>query len=244
VPADLIIYAAIAAGLVFWLRNILGTRHGDERSRENPFLTGGDDNTPPDNSVAGHGAQPGAFPLGHAEVPQEVLPRNASILPQARAGLEDIARVEKQFDIAHFLGGAETAFIMIVEAFAKGDKETLQNLLSDPVYKLFNTVIDDRAKKGEMVDTEIHAVRKIEVMDARLVQKTAYLTIEFTADETCVIRDKDNNILSGDPDRITEMRDIWVFSRTLKSKDPVWYLVETRDGEVEEHKTPLPDSAN
>ena len=29
--ADLLVYALVAAGLVFWLRSILGTRHGDER---------------------------------------------------------------------------------------------------------------------------------------------------------------------------------------------------------------------
>jgi hypothetical protein len=37
VAVDLIIYAVIAAGLIFWLRSILGTRHGDERERPNPF---------------------------------------------------------------------------------------------------------------------------------------------------------------------------------------------------------------
>ena len=35
--ADILLYALVAAGLVFWLRNILGTRHGDERQRSNPF---------------------------------------------------------------------------------------------------------------------------------------------------------------------------------------------------------------
>ena len=38
-PADLIVYAVVAAGLIFWLRSILGTRHGEEHERPNPFLT-------------------------------------------------------------------------------------------------------------------------------------------------------------------------------------------------------------
>ena len=37
-PADLIVYALVAAGLVFWLRSILGTRHGDEQERPNPYV--------------------------------------------------------------------------------------------------------------------------------------------------------------------------------------------------------------
>ena len=43
-PADLIVYALVAAGLVFWLRSVLGTRHGEEREHPNPFLTGDQDN--------------------------------------------------------------------------------------------------------------------------------------------------------------------------------------------------------
>ena len=71
----------------------------------------------------------------------------------------------------------------------------------------------------------------------------AYITVQFTADETCVIRNSDDVVISGDPDRITEMCDIWVFAKDMKSKDPVWQLVETRDGEPEDHKTPVPDAS-
>ena len=39
-PADLIIYALITAGLIFWLRSILGTKHGEERERNVAFLHG------------------------------------------------------------------------------------------------------------------------------------------------------------------------------------------------------------
>ena len=37
-PADIVIYAVVAVGLILWLRSILGTRHGNERSRPNPFM--------------------------------------------------------------------------------------------------------------------------------------------------------------------------------------------------------------
>lgn len=239
-PADLIIYAVIAAGLVFWLRNILGTRHGDERQRENPFISRPEQEQNPVEQT-----QFGSPSLAMDTPDQNItLPRNAEIKPEVLDDLQNFIKQDCNFDIGHFLSGAESAFILIVEAFAKGDKETLQNLLSAPVYNVFESVINDRDTKGETVSTEIHAVRKMEVLDARTIEKTAYVTIEFTADETCVIKDKEEAIIFGDPDRITEMRDIWVFSRNLKSKDPTWKLVETRDGEEEEHKTPVPDASS
>ena len=37
IPADLFIYIIIAVVLVIWLRNTLGTRHGDEKTRPNPY---------------------------------------------------------------------------------------------------------------------------------------------------------------------------------------------------------------
>ena len=52
-----------------------------------------------------------------------------------------------------------------------------------------------------------------------------------------------NEVLPTDPDRITEMADLWTFGRKLKSKDPTWLIYETQDGEPEDHKTPLPDAS-
>jgi len=241
VPADILLYAIVAAGLVFWLKNILGTRHGDERQRPNPF------SSPPEESAD---ANSSGFNLGGKNLdsfgepqPQEALPRNVSVdNPAAEQGLADISKADKNFDFVHLVTGAQDAFIMIVEAFAKGDRHTLQNLLSESVYESFNSAIEERERKEETVSTEIHSIRNAEILDAKIHEKTAYITIRFTADETCVIRDHEGEIISGDPDRITEMKDIWVFGRDVKSRDPAWLVYETRDDEPEDHKTPVPES--
>jgi hypothetical protein len=38
------------------------------------------------------------------------------------------------------------------------------------------------------------------------------------------------------------MKDVWVFGRDIASNEPEWHLYETRDDEIEDHKTPLPDA--
>lgn len=240
--ATLILYALVAAGLVFWLRSILGTRHGDERERPNPFTT----------PVQDKQAKPATvdpvikndvvtLPLAEAK---PVLPRNVTIADEdAERGLMDIARVDREFDFARFAQGAQDAFAMIVEAFAAGDRDTLKNLLEPPVFTAFNRAIAEREERGETMSTEIHAVRKLDIMAAQFDGRAAYVTIRFIADETCVIKDRDGKIMSGDPDRITEMNDIWTFSHLVKNKDPIWLLHETRDGDVkEDQKTPVPDA--
>ena len=41
------------------------------------------------------------------------------------------------------------------------------------------------------------------------------------------IKDKDKKVISGDPEKIKNIYDTWVFSRDTKSKNPNWHLVET-----------------
>ena len=43
---------------------------------------------------------------------------------------------------------------------------------------------------------------------------------------TC-IRDKEKNIVSGDPEKIKKIYDTWVFSRDINSRNPNWQLVDT-----------------
>lgn len=237
---DLILYALVAAGLVFWLRSVLGTRSGDERERPNPFATPVQDKSAAPSDVPAFDEKNG-LPIIDVK---PVLPRNVSIATDAvERDLADFARREQGFDVGHFAQGAQDAFALIVESFATGDRETLQNLLEPQVYNAFDGALKQREQTGETMSSEIHAVRKVEILECRTDSKMAYITARFIADETCVVRDRENKILSGDPDRITEMNDIWVFSRPLRSRDPKWLVHETRDGDVhEDDKLRVPDT--
>ena len=240
----LILYALVAAGLVFWLKSILGTRSGEERERPNPFTA-----PPPEAKGRRDALEPAVhddmvtLPAGD-QSPMPALPRNVTLSgDDVERGISEIARADRTFDISRFIGNVQDAFVMIVEAFAAGDRETLRDLLEPPVYGAFDKAIQEREAAGQVLSTEIHAVRKIEFLKATADQRETVISIRFVADETCVARDRDGKILSGDPDRITEMNDIWTFVRPLKSRDPIWLLRETRDGDVkEEHKTPVPDA--
>ncbi|QQG36417.1 MAG: Tim44 domain-containing protein [Micavibrio aeruginosavorus] len=226
-PADLLIYAIVAAGLVFWLRNILGTRHGDERDRPNPF-------TRPPEDMAKTGVAPAAGPTGLEPGPGPALERNMAIAEAAQAGLLDVGRADRAFEVSGFLRGAQDAFVMIVEAFARGDRETLKPLLAEPVYKAFLSVIQERESTGQKVSVEIHAIRKSEIIAAKMDRRDAYVTVRFVADETNVLRDAADMILHGNPDRITETIDVWTFVRDTKSREPGWLLIETSDEDADD----------
>lgn len=226
-PADLIVYALVAAGLVFWLRSVLGTRHGEEHDRPNPFLAPEQTNQSPlsDHYDPAEGLSPEERIADLAKKSGEKIGVDNKT---AEHGLLAIAGIDKNFDIHMFLEGAQDAFVMIVESYAEGDRETLRSLLSESVYKAFESGIAAREDKGETQMTEIHAIRKAQVMAARLEGKQALITVRFVADETSVTRDKDGEIIAGDPNKTTQMKDLWTFGRDVKSKDPTWLVYETR----------------
>ncbi|MGQ0528015.1 MAG: Tim44/TimA family putative adaptor protein [Alphaproteobacteria bacterium] len=223
--ADLIIYAVIAAGLIFWLRGILGTRHGDERERPSPFTARPEMPGTPPSVAAATTLEEKYADLGRNKDRVGIIENKT-----AENALLDIAKLDKSFDIDFFLQAAQDSFVMIVEAFSAGDRETLRDLLTDTVYKIFDGAITAREQTGEKQFTEIQAVRKAEVIEAKLQGKTAFVTLRFRADEVSWTKNIAGDIIAGHEARTTEMRDIWTFTRDLRGKDPRWLISETRGG--------------
>jgi predicted lipid-binding transport protein (Tim44 family) len=243
VSAEILIYAVVAAGLVVWLRNILGTRHGEERERENPFVNAGkpsnDDNKKSADSAdrnAGAtdaaGMSIGGLVGGALDITniKDGLDKSMSIANgRAEQGLVEISKIDRNFQLKPFLRGAQDAFAFVVEAFADRDRDMLKMLLAPSVYKAFDAVLKEREKEGVTASVEIHSIRRSEVMEAKIVKNMAYITVRFTADETSILRDKEGEVTFGDPDRVTETIDIWTLGRKIKSNDPTWLLYETRE---------------
>ncbi len=237
---DIIVYGVVAAGLIFWLRSILGTKHGDERERPNP-LDGARDISAPGANADAAGASSDFRPQSQADRIQALAMKAQGALAidnkTAQDGLVEISRADKNFDIDKFMAAAQEVFVMVVEAFSRGERDTLTELLSPPVFRAFEGAITEREKTGEKISAEIHAIRKAHVLAAGLEGKSAMITIRFEAEETKVVRDAEGTILSGNPDRITKMVDIWTFSRNVGARDPRWLLVETRSDDAEDNDT-------
>lgn len=232
---ELIIYAVIAGILIFWLKNTLGTRTGEERERVNPLTQL--KQTPPADAVKPNDkAQDVGFTLSvikNDKVDKKTDDQddwsNLPIDSKALLGLHLIAAADKSFKVKKFLDGARDVFPMIIESFARGDKDQLARFLTPSLYKNFATEIAARASRGEQLVTDIHAVREAKLLNAELRGTMAFVTVRFKAEETSVIRNDAGEIIRGNPNRTSDLIDIWVFGRDVKSADPTWFLYETRD---------------
>ena len=44
-------------------------------------------------------------------------------------------------------------------------------------------------------------------------------------------RDKAGSVIDGDPEKVTDVTDVWTFARNLSSRNPNWKLVATEAGQ-------------
>jgi predicted lipid-binding transport protein (Tim44 family) len=206
VQIQIVIFAVIAAFVLFQLYNVLGKKVGrqpEEDARAKP-----------------KGAQTAAAPdqpagAGRPNVLDAVT--LASI-----AGLK--AR-DPNFDPNRFLDGARQAHETIVRAYAAGDRETLKPLLTPAVMASFEAGIAAREARGETEVAEfIHPARAdLELASAEENRATA--KVRFLAE----LR---NRITPGDAsveEQVEERRvaELWTFERTLGAADPNWVLART-----------------
>lgn len=226
-PIDLILFAMVAAFLVLRLRSILGRRTGFERPP--PPLdqaTPGEPQRTIDTTAEEIGDQrtlPGTSPTAPSGAAR-TLPGGASPAGQALARIRE---VDRSFDPALFLDGAEAAFRMIVAAFAAGDLATLKGLLSPEVFADFSAAVTAREQAGETQRTEVVSFRESTILEADLRGTFAAIGVRFVTDQINMTTGKDGILVSGS-EAVVETIDIWSFARDLDAADPTWLLVGTR----------------
>ena len=125
-----------------------------------------------------------------------------------------------------FISGAEIAYETIITAFAKGDKKSLKNLLTPKMATNFNQAISDREEKGIKSELTFISMKESNLEKFEKIQDNIFATVKFVSDIISVKRDKSNNILEGNPDRIKTVTDHWKFSKKKASNSPNWYLAE------------------
>jgi predicted lipid-binding transport protein (Tim44 family) len=218
---DIIIFAMLAGYLVFQLRRVLGRRTGhEEERRANPFKREPEDGAENDNVIA----------LADHEVKESSAEENAGIKP-AMDGLTQLKHADPGFDDREFLRGAKGAFEWIVAAFARGDRSQLESLLSPSLFESFDEAIGQREKANETLETTISSMKAATIDGVVFDGSLVLITVEFITDQVKVTRDAQGDVVEGDPSKIDTLRDLWVFSRDVRSSDPNWQLAATRDPE-------------
>jgi predicted lipid-binding transport protein (Tim44 family) len=232
-----IIFLALAVFIFLRLRSVLGQRTGRERPPYDPYSAREPVRPATEKVVAlptsrpAEGSAPKPAEPAEAATPAERWKGVAEPGSPLAAGFDAIVGTDPSFDPKHFVAGARTAYEMIVNAYAEGDRRTLRNLLGREVYDGFDAAIGEREKRSETVESRFVSVDECDITAAELRGKNAQLTVKFQSKLVSATRDKNGNVIDGNAERVSDVTDVWTFARDISSRDPNWKLVATEAGQ-------------
>lgn len=200
---ELIIFAGLAAVVLYQLYSVLGRRVGRQ----------------PEDAAADKGAVTGTTPAAALDAPDDD--------GVGLTGLPAVKHRDPSFDLSRFLAGSKGAYEMIVRAFAAGDREMLKNLLAPNVMSSFEAGIAAREADGTTETVEFLHAPRADMERAELIGDAARITVRFLAEFRS--RSKGPEGEAVDDKRTAEL---WTFERNLKSRDPNWMLVHVDAAEA------------
>jgi predicted lipid-binding transport protein (Tim44 family) len=215
---DIILFAMLAAFLVYRLRSVLGKRTGHENRRSDPFSA--------KQESAADAGNDNVIALPDRES-EEAAPEVEPDTPLS-AGINQIRGADPSFEAASFLAGAQSAFEMIINAFANGDGKTLNMLLSPEVYENFAGAIRSRELANNTQESTLAGIESIDLLEAELLDRHAVVTVKFVSEQINATIDENDEVVDGDRNAVVKVTDIWTFSRDTGSSNPNWKLVATR----------------
>ncbi|MCY0149063.1 Tim44/TimA family putative adaptor protein [Hoeflea sp. G2-23] len=218
----------VAAVIIFiQLRSVLGKRTGSERPpreqtarREQAGTEGGMDD--PKVVTLPRRGRENVEPDMFAAVDAYAEPGT-----ELNEGLREVVTADPSFTPQEFVGGATMAYEMIVSAYADGDRKALKGLLSREVFDGFVAAIDEREARGETVRSNFVGIEKANIIQAEMKGTEANITLRIISQLISATLDKDDKVIEGDLVDVTDVNDVWTFSRDTRSKDPNWRLIAT-----------------
>ncbi len=218
---QIIVLAAVAFFLFWRLRSVLGSRQGFEKLNKNV-----DKKTK--SSKINSNIDDKIIDIKSTNIDEEIADYVDENSEQFKT-LSELKKIEDGWQVSHFVSGAKLAYEEILMAFENGDLSKIKKLSSKDVFTAFKEVIDDRNQKGLQVEAIFGGVRDIRIKDVKLNKKNleANITMVFQCDITYSIKDKNDKIIEGGPDKVKKQKDVWTFSRKMNSDIPNWYLTKT-----------------
>lgn len=213
---QLIILAGIAIFLILKLRSVLGTRDGFE----GPTV---------ERRAEVAGAKSGrSFEVINGG-PDADITDHVSGNTSAIEALTAMKRVEPNFSVGDFLGGAKAAYEMILMAFETGELEEVKPYLAEDVFQAFVDVVAAREDEGLSVEATFGGVRETTLLDATFDRGSnlAEITVRLVGELSSVVKDADGKVIEGDANSMKKQKDVWTFARTMGSDTPNWQLVAT-----------------
>ena len=202
VQFQIVVFAVIAAIVLFQLYNVLGKRVGRQPQE--------------DAKATVTGPTPNEAPAAPA------------IDPATLASIATLKARDPAFDPARFLDGARQAYETIVRGYASGDRAALKPLLKPNVMASFEAGIAARETRGETESVEFLFPPRADLEGATAEGDRAVAKVRFLAElRSRVTKASGETADSETGEPLVEERrtaEHWTFERTLGAAAPNWVL--------------------
>jgi len=184
---DIIIFAAIAAFIIYRLRSVLGKRTGFQKDLSQ--------NKPQQDK-------------------QKETKKEIPSLLDNQLKLQEVYKKVADFDHKQFIEGAKKAFEIIITSFNNGDKKNLKNLVSKDVYTAFEKAIDEKQNDPS---SQFYSLVVESIADAKVDSNTISISINFISeqmlgdDEGKIVKNKDTWTFEK---QINSSSPIWILTQT------------------------------
>ena len=218
---DILILAMIAVFIINRLKNVLGKKTGNESDIVEKF-------TQRKNTFKE--SEPDSVSDLKVSKLDKNIKKNLHSDKKINSAINDILKIDNNFEINSFCDGAKKAFEFILTEYSNDNLKALEKLVSKNIYKAFENQINLRSKKNEELEITVISVKNPEIKNVNLEKKhIAYIKLLFESEQVQISKNSKGEIIDGDNNQILQIREIWTFSKNLRSNDPNWTLEEIEE---------------
>ena len=218
---DILILAMIAIFIINRLRNVLGKKTGNESDIVEKFTQ---------RKSAFKESEPDSISDEKVTKLDHKIEKTFHSNKKINSVINEIIKLDNNFEINSFFEGAKKAFEFILTEYSNNNLKVLEKLVNKNIYKEFENQINLRTDKNEELEITVISVKNPEIKSVNLEKKyTAYFKLLFNSEQVQITKNSKGDIIDGDSNQILQIKEIWTFSKNLKSKDPNWTLEEIEE---------------
>ena len=216
---DILILAMIAIFIINRLRNVLGKKTGNENDIVEKFTQKRSEfkESEPDKVSK------------EKDTNQNTLSKKHHADPKINKSINEILKIDPEFDSTSFCDGAKKAFEFILTQYCKDDIKSLEKLVSKNILTSFTKQIKERGEKSEKLHITIISVKEPVIKDIKIQKNKAIIKLLFDSEQVQLTKNNNEEIIDGDSNQILSIKENWIFSKDMKSKDPNWTLEEIEE---------------
>ena len=129
------------------------------------------------------------------------------------------------FKVEYFKEGAIKAYEMILIGHSEEDHDILNSLLGKELYDDFKLSIDVRNESAQKLEYSMIKVSELHIDDIKIEKNMASIICSIHAETNSTISElKDDEKFTKR--NSTKTKEVWTFSKNLKSKDPNWKVLD------------------